>query len=110
MILLPTYHKLVRDKIPTIIEQTGKTCRFRLLDRSERRSMLQAKLHEEIREYLEAPNDPQALEELADILAVIAALSQSHGADLMQVIQIKNTKEHARGAFDHGVYLIDVDE
>ena len=26
-----TYHKLIRDKIPEIIEKSGKTCRYEIM-------------------------------------------------------------------------------
>lgn len=33
--IMPTYNKLVRDKIPTIIEQSGKSFKSRVLQREE---------------------------------------------------------------------------
>ena len=48
-----TYHKLVRDRIPEIIEASGKTCSCRILPDSEYLEMLDEKLNEELSEYQE---------------------------------------------------------
>ncbi len=34
-LVIPVYNKLVRDRIPEIIEKTGKTCRARILNEKE---------------------------------------------------------------------------
>ena len=45
------YHKLVRDRIPEIIEAQGKTCLCETLDAEEYLRMLDEKLSEELAEY-----------------------------------------------------------
>ena len=45
------YNKLVRDKIPEIIEADGKTCKTEILSDEEYLKMLDAKLDEELAEY-----------------------------------------------------------
>lgn len=45
------YNKLVRDRIPEIIEASGKTCKTMILDDVEYLRMLDAKLDEELAEY-----------------------------------------------------------
>lgn len=64
-----TYNKLVRDRIPEIIEASGKTCRTTVLNDTEYLPMLDAKLDEELAEY----HKDQDIEELADLLEVIYA-------------------------------------
>lgn len=44
---MPTYNKLVRDKIPHIITSSGKECRTRILDPEEYKQELRTKLQEE---------------------------------------------------------------
>ena len=58
------YNKLVRDKIPKIIEMSGKTCTVETLMDEKYIAMLDAKLNEELAEYQEN----KSLEELADLL------------------------------------------
>lgn len=107
---MATYNKLVRDKIPDIIQEAGKTCRIRTLNDEEMRLMLQRKLHEEVQEYSSATTDVEALEELADMLEVMWALAQQHGATPEQLLTIQNQKYRMRGGFEHRIFLIDVDD
>ncbi|MEY8743898.1 phosphoribosyl-ATP pyrophosphohydrolase [Bacillales bacterium AN1005] len=107
---MPTYKKLVRDKIPHIIISSGKECRTRILDPEEFKQELRTKLREETDEYAEAGNDQAALEELADMLEVIRALAEVHGANVAQLDKLRADKAEARGGFQERIYLIDVDE
>lgn len=107
---MPTYNKLVRDKIPHIITSSGKECRTRILDPEEYKQELRTKLIEESEEYVSAANDQEALEELADMLEVIRALAEVHGANAAQLDKLRADKAEARGGFQERVYLIDVDE
>jgi len=64
------YNKLIRDKIPQIIKQTGKNCTIAILSDEEYIKKLNEKLLEEVKEYLESGS----VEELADISDVIHAI------------------------------------
>lgn len=64
------YNKLVRDRIPEIIEQSGKKAVTRIAGDGEYRQYLREKLQEEVGEFMENGNP----EELADILEVVFAL------------------------------------
>ncbi|GGE00070.1 nucleoside triphosphate pyrophosphohydrolase [Paenibacillus nasutitermitis] len=107
---MPTYNKLVRDKIPQIIEANGKTPHTRILSADEYQSVLRTKLREETEEYFQAANPQDALEELADMLEVIRALAGAQGASWEQLEAIRVKKAEARGGFEDRVYLIDVNE
>ncbi|OLZ10167.1 nucleoside triphosphate pyrophosphohydrolase [Sulfobacillus thermosulfidooxidans] len=107
---MPQYNKLVRDNIPEIIKATGKSFRTRILAPEEKKLMLQAKLQEELQEYLTASTDEAALEELADLLEVIDALAVVHGRTWQQLRQIQDAKRQHRGGFYQGIFLIDVDD
>ena len=48
------YHKLVRDRIPEIIEKDGKTCVCSELSQEDYIIMLDQKLNEELAEYQES--------------------------------------------------------
>ncbi|GBG07047.1 hypothetical protein PAT3040_01595 [Paenibacillus agaridevorans] len=107
---MPTYNKLVRDRIPQIIEETGKTCRTRVLNDEEYLQELNTKLMEEVNEYLGAKNSNEALEELADVLEVIRALTSAHGYSVEEGEELRRQKAEKRGGFRERVYLIDVDD
>ena len=73
----PGAEKLVRDKIPQIIRETGAEPLVRVADEAEYVQLLRRKLLEEVGEFL----DSGATEELADILEVVLALASQHGVD-----------------------------
>ncbi|WNQ14154.1 nucleoside triphosphate pyrophosphohydrolase [Paenibacillus aurantius] len=104
---MPVYNKLVRDKIPQIIEASGQPFRTRILDAEEYREALRTKLREEAEEYFQAEDSREALEELADMLEVIRALAEVHGADGEELEALRAKKAEARGGFQDRVYLID---
>jgi predicted house-cleaning noncanonical NTP pyrophosphatase (MazG superfamily) len=107
---MPTYNKLIRDKIPEIIEKTDKKFRTRLLDNSEYQKELKIKLKEELEEYIEAQSDEAAIEELADMLEVIKSLSEIHNASFSEVERVRQQKEEVRGGFQERIFLIDVED
>ncbi|WP_186579749.1 nucleoside triphosphate pyrophosphohydrolase [Aquibacillus kalidii] len=106
---MPVFNKLVRDRIPEIIDQTGKTYKTRKLAHEEYITALQSKLQEEALEYLEADNDVESLEELADILEILHALAKTHDASIEKVEEIRKQKAAERGGFDEKVFLVEVD-
>ena len=100
------YHKLVRDKIPEIIARSGKRCDFSILNDSDYLAMLDEKLNEELAEYQES----KSLEELADLLEVIMAVSKARGASFEVVEAIRKEKAAKRGGFDKRILLQSVQE
>lgn len=107
---MPIYNKLVRDKIPQVIETSGRRCRTRILSDEEYRKELDKKLREEIEEYFRAESSQDVLEELADVLELIRALARVHGAGWEQLEALRARKAEARGGFEERVFLIDVDD
>ena len=100
------HNKLVRDKIPEIIRNDGKTCSVRILDQLEMKNALGEKLREEVDEYLIA-NDP---EELADILEVVYATAECLGVSKAKLEDMRTAKLSQNGGFCHRVYLLDVSD
>ncbi|RAV02670.1 nucleoside triphosphate pyrophosphohydrolase [Paenibacillus sp. YN15] len=107
---MPTYNKLVRDRIPEIIRATGRQCRTAILNEEDYRKELLTKLREESREYFAAQSPEESLEELADLLEVIRALAAVHGATWEQLETLCEKKTEARGGFQDRLFLIDVDD
>lgn len=100
------YHKLVRDKIPQIIEESGKTCKTRILSREEYCKMLDEKLEEELAEYQES----KSLEELADLLEVMAAVVEARGYTWQELTRVREEKREARGGFREQILLEEVQD
>jgi predicted house-cleaning noncanonical NTP pyrophosphatase (MazG superfamily) len=95
------YNKLVRDKIPQVIESSGRKCDIRIADKHEQYALLEAKLQEEVSEFLEAKN----LEELADVMEVLFGLAQSLGYSEADLIRKREEKRKERGGFREGIVL-----
>ena len=68
---MDTDGKLVRDRIPEIIEASGGQATTRLLDQAERLPALLAKLQEESVELRTATSPAEQREVLADVLEVL---------------------------------------
>ena len=100
------YNKLVRDKIPQIIADSGNCCTYKILDEAEYFSYLDNKLDEEVKEF----HDSHTAEELADILEVIISLAESSGTDEDELFDIRNRKAKERGRFEKKILLIDTTE
>ncbi len=79
---MPTYNKLIRNKIPQIIKANGKTPTTRILPEDEYIKELCKKTQEELTEYLEADTTEHKLEELSDLLELINALAEHEGTTL----------------------------
>ncbi|GAA0719801.1 nucleoside triphosphate pyrophosphohydrolase [Clostridium malenominatum] len=95
------YNKLVRDKIPEVIEKSGKKCEAEVVSKEEHYIRLKEKLKEEVDEFLEAEN----IEELADIYEVIAALASFVGKGEVELMEVREKKREERGGFSEGVVL-----
>ena len=76
-----TYNKLVRDRIPEIIEKSGNKCVIEIL------------------------SDEKYIEELADLLEVIYACAQARGFSLEELENVRATKADKRGAFKDKIFL-----
>lgn len=102
------YHKLVRDKIPEIIEASGKLCKTEILSDEEYRKLVDEKLDEELLEYHAESVPEKKLEELADLLEVIYAAAQARGYSAEELEQARARKAAERGAFAEKILLTEV--
>ncbi|MDA1817638.1 nucleoside triphosphate pyrophosphohydrolase [Bacillus cereus] len=105
---MPTYNKLVRNKIPQIIKNNGKTPTTRILPQDEYIKEICKKTQEELTEYLEATTKEHKLEELSDLLELINALAEHEGTTLEEINDIRKKKAEERGGFSDRVFLIEV--
>ena len=101
------YNKLVRDKIPEIINgDNGCTCETRILDDEEYLQELNIKLQEELKEYLESGD----VEELADLEEVLRGILSVKKISYEEFEDIRQRKVEKRGAFKDKIYLISTED
>lgn len=98
------YNKLVRDRIPEIIKDSGRTCVTEILSDEDYLLMVDAKLDEELAEY----HADQNIEELADLLEVIRACAVARGYTLEELERVRVEKATKRGGFAKKILLKEV--
>lgn len=98
------YNKLVRDKIPGIIKESGKECKYQIVDHSEYKVLLYKKMQEELDEFIENPS----CEEAADMWEVFLSICRSHDLDIMEVTKAAIFKAVKKGSFKERIVLISV--
>ena len=99
-----SYHKLVRDRIPEIIERSGNSCVTRILSGEAYLPMLDEKLNEELAEYQQS----KSLEELADLLEVMRAVVRARGFSWEELMDACEQKRLERGGFEDRILLLEV--
>ena len=95
--------KLVRDKVPEIIEKSGRTCNYKIAQDGNIKALLHEKLHEEIAEFIETPS----YEEAADVYEVFKALCNHHGMSMFRVELAAVSKRRDYGGFEKKFLLED---
>ena len=100
------HNKLVRDRIPDIIDASGKKCRCEILSKEEYIQKLDEKLTEELNEYQQS----KELEELADLLEVMGAVVKARGYSWEELTELRKKKRSERGGFDKRILLKEVIE
>ena len=100
------HNKIVRDRIPEIIEKNGQRAVCRVPEKEEIIRGLEGKLTEELSEYLE----DHSLEEMADLLEVMHGVLHHRGVSWEELERIRLEKREKRGGFQQGIYLIATEE
>jgi len=95
------YNKLVRDNIPEIIRRNGDEAVTHIANDREYLSKLKEKLEEEVGEFCR----DLSVEELADILEVVYALSARLGVSPKELERLRRKKADERGGFSEGIIL-----
>ena len=99
------YNKVIRDKIPEIIADSGKKYSIKQLDEVSFLAEIEKKLIEEVNEYTESKD----VEELADLLEVIYRISELRGVNSDELDKIRKDKAKKRGKFDSNQFLFSLD-
>jgi predicted house-cleaning noncanonical NTP pyrophosphatase (MazG superfamily) len=93
-----TYNKLIRDRIPEVIQADGRRAVTRVLDSCGYQSALLAKLVEEANEAQMASADDLP-GELADILEVLQTLVAVLAMTWEELLLLASAKRRQRGGF-----------
>ena len=98
---MKVYDKLVRDRIPEIIEASGNKCEVERVSDQVALEYLYKKLGEEVNELLDDKN----LDEIADVMEVLFAIGKKYGYSEDDVLSKRNEKRNSRGGFDDNLVL-----
>lgn len=104
--MMITYNKLIRDKIPQIIEATGKKATIEKLNDEDYRSLLDQKLYEELEEF----KQERDVNELADLVEVVYAIVLEKGITIDEFEKIRVEKRNERGGFEQRLKLVSVEK
>jgi len=100
------YHrKLIRDKIPEIIEANNGKYELRMMEEDEFKKELKKKLIEESKEVIEAEKS-ELRKELADVLELIKSISESEDINFELIEEKQKKLREERGGFKKKFFLI----
>jgi predicted house-cleaning noncanonical NTP pyrophosphatase (MazG superfamily) len=97
--------KLVRDRTPELISGEDCTVEVETLDRKAHISELKKKLKEEALEVDEALTRVELIEEIADVIEVLDALTLKLSISKSEIEEARRKKSIKRGGFIRGLYL-----
>lgn len=100
------YNKLVRDRIPELIEESGRKQTSRILNEDEYFQALIDKVVEEIEEFRSTGIE----EEIADVYEALDCLVKFKGYEPMHIDYVRLIKREARGSFMNRVLLEEVED
>ena len=100
------YNKIVRDKIPQIIRDSGRTCEYKILGESEVKEALQEKLLEKAQIFLKRPSE----DELSDIYELLDAIVETFEYEPLHIDYLKIQNKENKGTYSEKVFLISVDD
>jgi predicted house-cleaning noncanonical NTP pyrophosphatase (MazG superfamily) len=100
------FHKLVRDKIPVLIESHAEQALVTKVSSNELMMLLKEKAIEEALELYWSRNNDAVVEEMADLLEVIMGACKAFGLEFEDIKNIAKKKREKRGGFENGVILV----
>jgi predicted house-cleaning noncanonical NTP pyrophosphatase (MazG superfamily) len=99
------YNKLIRDKIPQIMEGNGKKFEIEVLDNESYLEHLNIKLKEEMDEYFTSNVEANQIEELADLVEVVYGILKAKDVSIKEFEYIRLKKRDERGGFEDKLFL-----
>ena len=100
------YNKLVRDRIPEIIEEAGKNAQVFQVSGKTLQTYAFEKLREEVEEFIANP----CAEEVADLMEILNFICHRSGIRDTTILAETLAKRVSRGGFEQGFVLDWVEE
>lgn len=100
------YNKLIRDKIPERIKETGGDYLCRKLNKKEFVLELTKKVGEESDGLVNAGNKREFIEELGDVIDVIEELKKVLKIESPEISEARRNAQLKKGGFDKRLFLI----
>ncbi len=101
------YPKLVRDKIPELVESQGLNPTIRIMtEDQEYLDFLLSKLVEESTELMYAESDSNQQEELADVFEVLETILELKKFSRDDIAAVQDQKRLARGGFKERILML----
>lgn len=104
------YNKLIRDKIPEIIEKSGGIFKIHKLNKTEFKKELAKKILEEGKELCEAKSKADISNELSDLLELIQTIARQYKISPEKLEGSRIEKYRKRGGFEKRLFLEYVEE
>jgi predicted house-cleaning noncanonical NTP pyrophosphatase (MazG superfamily) len=95
--------KLVRDKVPHLLQKSEKAFTIRIVKGGEYIQKLKEKLKQEVEDFI----TDDAIEELADIMEIVLLLSEIKGVNIKDLEGFRKLKAAERGSYKEGFVLVD---
>jgi predicted house-cleaning noncanonical NTP pyrophosphatase (MazG superfamily) len=100
------YKKLIRDKIPEIIQKSGDSSVTRILESEEFKRELLKKLIEESKEVAGAIDDKKELtKEVGDVKEILEYIIKEFDLDKEEIEKIRKERKKSRGGFEKKIFL-----
>ena len=100
------YHKLVRDKIPEIIEKSGGAAKFKKLTAKQFEKELLKKVGEESSALPGVKSKKELIDELADVIEVIDEIKKFKKIMEKQIKKARKANMDRKGGFKKKLYLV----
>ncbi len=100
------YNKLIRDRIPKIIEDDGWTPILKTLNKKEFLIALKKKVVEEANELVDAKNKKDIVNEIVDIQEILDAIILQVRSSKSKIKEQQKLKSKKRGVFKKRLFLI----
>ena len=100
------YNKLVRDKIPTIIIESGRHCEFQTL---EGEALLDA-LKEKLIEKAEVFSKRATADELSDIYDLLDTIVEKFDYEPMYIDYLKMQNKERKGSYSGNTFLLYIED